>query len=242
MCTAKYSSKEISPMALPQSAVSELLEVFRAGEGVDLIRECVRVAMQELIEAEATAAIGAGRYERTESRTTERNGSRPRVLTTKAGDVHLAIPKLRTGLFFPEHPRAAPADRPGAVRGGDGGLRPRRLHPLASTTWSPRSAGPGSPSPRCPGSVPASTRPSGRSAPAPGPRRVPVRVPGRDLPARAHRGGHGGLQGRRGRHRRHRARPPGDPRPGRRRQRGRGVLAGVPDRAEEARPVRGAAW
>ena len=89
-------------MALSQSAVSELLEVFRAGDGVDLIRESVRVALQDLIEAEAVEVIGAGRYERTESRRTERNGSRPRVLTTKAGDVPLAIPKLRAGSFFPE--------------------------------------------------------------------------------------------------------------------------------------------
>ena len=101
MCTAKHASKEISPMALSQSALSELAEVFRTGEGTDFIRECVRVAMQELIDAEATAAIGAGRYERTESRVTERNGSRPRLLTTHAGDIQLAVPKLRAGSFFP---------------------------------------------------------------------------------------------------------------------------------------------
>lgn len=88
-------------MALSQSALSELMEVFRTGEGTDFIRECVRVAMQDLIDAEAAAVIGAGRYERTESRTTERNGSRPRLLTTHAGDVQLSIPKLRTGSFFP---------------------------------------------------------------------------------------------------------------------------------------------
>lgn len=41
-------------MALSQSALSELHEVFRCGEGTDFIRECVRVAMQELIDAEAT--------------------------------------------------------------------------------------------------------------------------------------------------------------------------------------------
>lgn len=69
-------------MALSQSALSELMGVFRTREGTDFIRECVRVAMQDLIEAEATAVIGAGRYERTESRATERNGSRPRLLTT----------------------------------------------------------------------------------------------------------------------------------------------------------------
>lgn len=57
-------------MALSDSAVSELIEVFRAGEGTDFIRECVRVVMQELIDAETTAAVGAGRYERTQSRVT----------------------------------------------------------------------------------------------------------------------------------------------------------------------------
>ena len=49
-------------MALSQSVASELLEAFRAGEGVDLIRESVRLVMQELIETEATERIGAGRY------------------------------------------------------------------------------------------------------------------------------------------------------------------------------------
>jgi putative transposase len=54
-----------------------------------------------LIEVEATAAIGAGLHERTETRTAQRNGHRPRLLSTPAGDVELAIPKLRTGSFFP---------------------------------------------------------------------------------------------------------------------------------------------
>ena len=84
-------------MALPQSALSELLEAFRAGDGVDLIRESVRVALQDLIELEATERIGAAPYERTESRVTERNGHRPRMLTTKAGDVELTL-----GFSFPD--------------------------------------------------------------------------------------------------------------------------------------------
>ncbi|MDQ6527526.1 IS256 family transposase [Nocardioides sp. LHD-245] len=88
-------------MALPQSALSELLEAFRTGDGVDLIRDSVRIALQELIELEATERIGAAPYERTEDRVTERNGHRPRMLTTKAGDVELRIPKLRKGSFFP---------------------------------------------------------------------------------------------------------------------------------------------
>jgi transposase-like protein len=54
-----------------------------------------------LIEAEAAQQIGASRYERTETRTTHRNGTRARLLSTKAGDVELRIPKLREGSFFP---------------------------------------------------------------------------------------------------------------------------------------------
>jgi len=88
-------------MALSQSALSELLDAFRAGDGVDLVRESVRVALQELIELEAAEQIGAAPYERTPDRTTERNGHRARTLTTKAGDVQLRIPKLRKGSFFP---------------------------------------------------------------------------------------------------------------------------------------------
>ncbi len=88
-------------MALSQSALSELLEAFRTGEGVNLVRDAVQVALQELIELEASGAIGAAKYERTESRTVERNGSRDRLLATQAGDVELRIPKLRKGSFFP---------------------------------------------------------------------------------------------------------------------------------------------
>ena len=89
------------PMALDQSVLSELLDTFSSGEGADLICDAVRMVYQELIEAEAATAIGAARYERSAERVTERNGHRPRLLATKAGDVELAMPKLRKGSFFP---------------------------------------------------------------------------------------------------------------------------------------------
>lgn len=95
-------------MALSESALSELLDAFRAGDGVDLVRESVRLVLQELIEVEAAEVIGAGRYERNVDRVTERNGHRPRLLATQAGDIELGIPKLRKGSFFPsilEHRR-----------------------------------------------------------------------------------------------------------------------------------------
>ena len=55
----------------------------------------------------AAAVIGAQRYERTPHRTNRRNGKRLKTVATTAGEVELAIPKLRTGSFFPSllHPR-----------------------------------------------------------------------------------------------------------------------------------------
>jgi transposase-like protein len=66
-----------------------------------LFRELLAGALQELIEDELTARIGAAAHERTATRTNLRNGHRPRTLSTPAGDVELAIPKTRTGSFFP---------------------------------------------------------------------------------------------------------------------------------------------
>ena len=88
-------------MTLTQSDVTELLDAIRAGGDIDVIRKGVELVLQALIEAEATEVIGASRYERTDTRTTQRNGSRSRPLATKAGDVELRIPKLRRGSFFP---------------------------------------------------------------------------------------------------------------------------------------------
>jgi putative transposase len=88
-------------VTLTQSDVSELLDAIRAGGDIDVIRRGVELVLQALIDAEATEVIGAGRYERSQGRTTWRNGARDRLLSTKAGDVDLRIPKLRTGSFFP---------------------------------------------------------------------------------------------------------------------------------------------
>ena len=93
--------EEDTPMTLSDTATAQLWESFRAGGGAGLVREAVELVLQELIEAEATEAIGAGRYERTDERVTARNGHRPRLLATQAGDVELKIPKLPKGSFFP---------------------------------------------------------------------------------------------------------------------------------------------
>ncbi len=45
--------------------------------------------------------VGAVRYERSDARTTQRNGARERVVSTGSGDLSVRIPKMRTGSFFP---------------------------------------------------------------------------------------------------------------------------------------------
>ncbi len=80
------------------SALAPLLDGSTAGE---LIPELVRHGLQQLIELEVAAVLGADRHERSEERLGYRNGYRPRVLTTQVGDIDLRIPKLRSGSFLP---------------------------------------------------------------------------------------------------------------------------------------------
>lgn len=88
-------------MALDQSALLELLDALKAADADDVVRHAVEAVFQALIEAEATARVGAGPHQRTPERVTRRNGYRDRTLTTAAGDLELRIPKLRAGSFFP---------------------------------------------------------------------------------------------------------------------------------------------
>lgn len=81
--------------------LSDVLEQLRSDESGDLVREMVALLYQALIDSEASEVIQAERHERSLARTTQRNGTRSRTLSTKGGDVELKIPKLRKGSFFP---------------------------------------------------------------------------------------------------------------------------------------------
>jgi len=88
-------------MALDQSALLELVEMMRSADAGELMRRLLGTIMQELVDAEATAHIGAGPHERCQARTTQRNGTRDKMVTTTAGDLTVKVPKVRTGSFFP---------------------------------------------------------------------------------------------------------------------------------------------
>jgi transposase-like protein len=80
-----------------EQVVSYLLEE----EGVDFLRESLAWVVQQLMEAEVSELIGAERGERSPERLTHRNGYRPRRWDTRAGELELAIPKIRRGSYFP---------------------------------------------------------------------------------------------------------------------------------------------
>jgi putative transposase len=76
-------------------SVGELIGKVLADEHAQVLRQAVVWLAQELMEAEATAAAGAGYGERNHDRLARRNGYRERTWDTRVGSIELAIPKLR---------------------------------------------------------------------------------------------------------------------------------------------------
>ena len=71
-------------------------------EHADFLREAVAMVAAQLMEAEITGEIGAGKGEVSPERVTHRNGYRPRAWETRVGEIELQIPRKRSGeAYFP---------------------------------------------------------------------------------------------------------------------------------------------
>ena len=68
----------------------------------DLMRELLSTFINALLSAEADAVCGAGWGQVSDERTNRRNGYRHRDLDTRVGTLDVAVPKLRSGSYFPE--------------------------------------------------------------------------------------------------------------------------------------------
>ena len=77
-------------MALDQSALLELSEALRSADSGELMRRLLHTMLQALIDAEATAHIGAAPHERTATRTTQRNGTRDKLVAKLCLDTGFA--------------------------------------------------------------------------------------------------------------------------------------------------------
>ena len=115
-----------------QSAVSVLIQEVLSDPDLahdDVFRRLLQAGLQDLIDAEATAVIGAGPYERTEDRRTRRNGKRPKKLATTAGEVEAGHPQASHRLVLPLPAPPPPQGGQGPVRGDLLRLDRGGLHP-----------------------------------------------------------------------------------------------------------------
>ena len=68
----------------------------------DLMRHLLQTMINALLSADADAVVGAEWGKPSPDRVTHRNGYRHRDLDTRIGTIDVAIPKLRSGTYFPE--------------------------------------------------------------------------------------------------------------------------------------------
>ena len=88
--------------AVPSIDPARLLEQQLAQASPDLLRELLTTFINTLLSAEADAVCGAAYGQSSPDRVNIRNGYRHRDLDTRVGTLDVAIPKLRTGSYFPE--------------------------------------------------------------------------------------------------------------------------------------------
>jgi transposase-like protein len=73
-----------------------------ASASPDLLRSMLTTFINTLMSAEADAVCGAAYGQTSPERTNVRNGYRHREFDTRAGTLDIAIPKLRSGSYFPD--------------------------------------------------------------------------------------------------------------------------------------------
>lgn len=92
----------MEPAGAAENGVKTLGSVVQIDEGKiqahldQVVRATVEETLNGLLDAEADQLCGAKRYERTEARQDTRAGSYERQLHTRAGEVTLKVPKLRS--------------------------------------------------------------------------------------------------------------------------------------------------
>src|SRR3954453_11709684 len=86
----------------PSIDPARMLEEQLAQASPDLLRELLGTFINTLLSAEADSVCGADYGQSSPERVKSRNGYRHRDFDTRAGTLDVAIPKLRTGTYFPE--------------------------------------------------------------------------------------------------------------------------------------------
>lgn len=79
---------------------SEILHQLFLGNSKDAgVNALLESVLNQVLLAQASDQLGAGKYERSNDRKGYRNGSYPHQLTTRVGPLTLRVPRLRNGDF-----------------------------------------------------------------------------------------------------------------------------------------------
>lgn len=90
-------------MTAPESVpFTALLEENLASASPDLLRAMVKTFAEAMMSADIDTACGAPYGMPSEERVNSRNGYRNRPWDTRVGTIDLAIPKIRSGSYFPD--------------------------------------------------------------------------------------------------------------------------------------------
>jgi putative transposase len=107
-----------------------------------IVRGTVEETLNELLDAEADRLCQAHRYERTDARTDTRAGHYNRKLTTKAGEVNLKVPKLRTLPFetaiIDRYRRRESSVEEALIEMYLAGISVRRVEDITEALWGTR--------------------------------------------------------------------------------------------------------
>lgn len=108
----------------------------------EVVRSTVEETLNALLDAEADQLCGARKYERTEARQDTRAGSYERQLQTKAGEVSLKVPKLRSLPFetaiIERYRRRESSVEEALVEMYLAGVSVRRVEDITQALWGTR--------------------------------------------------------------------------------------------------------
>lgn len=107
-----------------------------------VVRRTVEQTLNELLDAEADRLCQASRYERTETRKDTRSGHYSRKLETKAGQVNIKVPKLRTLTFetaiIERYRRRESSVEEALIEMYLAGISVRRVEDITQALWGTR--------------------------------------------------------------------------------------------------------
>ena len=107
-----------------------------------VVRDSVEETLNQLLEAEADQLVGAKRYERSADRVNTRAGHYPRKLQTKAGEVELKVPRLRSLPFetqiIERYRRRESSVEEALVEMYLAGVSVRRVEDITEALWGTR--------------------------------------------------------------------------------------------------------